>query len=181
MQNPGPTPLPVYELACLAHTIPGISFRIVAPTGESLLVSASCLAADLDPCRLRTALTSSQSGPRLAVTAERAELVSGAVHVGGGLYQRSHPQAAGERWFVVTTPADRLLDVIADVRLDGPAADEVAVTIGPDDGLGLCAVRVRAESDAACARIDDLAFAVLATCVVDEFLHDVAVDVPEQR
>lgn len=181
MQNPGPTPLPVYELACLAHTIPGISFRIVAPTGDALLVSATCLAAELDPCRLRTALATSHSGPRLAMTAQRTELISGLVHVGGGLYQRSHPQAAGERWFVVATPADRLLDVVGRIRLDGPAADEVDVTIGPDEALGLCAVRVRAESDTACARIDDLAFSVLAACVVDEFLHDVGADVSERH
>ena len=181
MQNPGPAPLPVYELACLAHTIPGISFRIVAPTGDALLVSATCLAADLDPCRLRTALATSRSGPRLALTAERIELVSGLVHVGGGLYQRSHPKAAGERWFVVTTPADRLRDVVGRIRLDGPAADEVDVTIGHDEALGLCAVRVRAESDAACAGLDDVAFTVLAACVVDEFLLDAGVDVSEQH
>lgn len=169
MQNPRPVPLPVYELACLAHTIPGISFRIVSPTGETILVSARCLAADLDPCRLRVALATSRSRPPFG----RVELVSGLVEVGGGLYQRSHPQAAGERWFVVTTPADRLLDVVGRLALDGPAADEIAVTIGPDEALGLCAVRVRAESDAACARIDDLSFSVLAACIVDEFLHDV--------
>ncbi len=105
MENPGPTPSPLDELACLAHTIPGVSFRIVASTGDSLLVSATCLAADLDPCRLRTVLASERTSWRLALSTERVELVSGLVHVGGGLYQRSHPQASGERWFVVTTPA----------------------------------------------------------------------------
>lgn len=170
MQNPGSTPLPVYELACLAHTIPGVSIRIVAGTGEEVLVSSTCLGAQLDPCRLRMVLASERTGARLALTTERVELVSGLVHVGGGLYQRSHPQAAGERWFVVTTSADRLMHIVAELALDGPAADDIEVTIGPDAALGVCAVRVRATSDAAFARIDDLAFAVLAVCVVDEFL-----------
>ena len=170
MENPGRTPLPVYEFACLAHTIPGVSFRIAASTGDTLLVSATCLSAYLDPCRLRTVLASEPTGSRFARTVERIELVSGLVHVGGGLYQRTHPQASGERWFVVTTPADRLMRLVGELILEGPAADEVEVTIGPDEALGVSAVRVRATTDTACARIDDLAFSVLGVCVVDEFL-----------
>ncbi|MAT07028.1 MAG: hypothetical protein CL424_18495 [Acidimicrobiaceae bacterium] len=171
----------MFELACLAHAVPGVSLRLIASSGDELLVSASCLGAELDPCRLRAALATDRTGMRIALTTERVEVVSGLVHVGGGLYQRTHPQGAGERWFVVASNPDRLVHLIASIHLDGPAADEVEVTVGPDSLLGLCAVRIRAASDAAVARLDDLAFTVLAACVVDEFVTSLTTGVSERH
>ncbi len=44
------------EAACLAHTVPGVTLRLHCRSGAELLVSYSCLGADLDPCRLRATL-----------------------------------------------------------------------------------------------------------------------------
>jgi len=168
MRNPGSTPTPLFELACLAHSIPGVSLRIATPGGDDLLVSASCLGADLDPCRLRAALLAARPCDAAWFTPERVEVVSGLVHLGGGLYQRSHPQAAAERWFVVALPHERILHLIAGI--DDRATDEFDVTLRPDPELGLCAVRVHAAERAQVAQLDDVAFAVLATCLVDELI-----------
>lgn len=126
------------EAAALAHTVPGVTLRLHCRSGAELLVSYSCLGADLDPCRLRATLLHARATgcARLESAVARVELVAGLRPLGAGLYERHAPDA-DERWFVTTLPADRVAEALA----DGP--DQLHTVIKPDPQLGVQTVCLR--------------------------------------
>lgn len=153
------------ELTCLTHAVPGVTVRLWTADGRDVLVSAACLGADLDPCRLRAAVLAGRH-----VGIERIELVSGIAPLGGGLFQRDHPGAASQRWFVSTLDAHR----IATTAAACPAADGCRTVIKPDPELGQCAVCVAADAAVPTAVLDEAALRVLAAVLVEELLDDCA-------
>jgi len=168
------------DAACLAHTVPGVTLRLSDDTRE-LLVSASCLAAAFDPCRFRGLVIGAGRLGALA-TLDRIEIVGGLVHLGGGIYQSSHPGSAGERWFISTLAHDQVVDLLTACPLD--SADAHSVVIKPDRELGRCAVRVRGGDCSAAGQLDEIAMWAMTTCLVEELIgecssapsrHDVAI------
>jgi len=150
------------ELACLAHTVPGVTLRLWSVGGQELLVSYACLGADLDPCRLRAALLAGHG-----VGVERIEIVAGVAPLGGGVYQRTHPGAAAERWFVSSLDAGTLAAALAACR-DVPGFRTV---VKPDPELGVSAVCVVAEPGLSAGELDEVAVELLGTVLVEELLH----------
>lgn len=157
----------VREATCLAHTIPGVSLRLPLANDEHLLVSHICLGADLDPCQLRTALIVDRERglPSLAEMIVGAEIISGLVDLGGGLFQR---MAAGtfERWFTSTLEPNSLAKTLRDC----PASDAVDLVIKPDSAMGLSAVCVRCHEQEATAFLDEAATRALSACLVAELI-----------
>lgn len=164
---------PVREAACLAHVVPGVSLRLPLANGEHLLVSHVCLGADLDPCQLRVALIADRAHG-LAVLTDLivgAEVASGLVYLGGGLYQRVHAGTA-ERWFTTTLPPHAVADtLLREVRCHG-TTDSCEVVVKPDEPLGLSAVCVRGVDDRAAPTLDDTALRALAACLVAELASE---------
>lgn len=134
------------EAAILAHTVPGVTLRLHCRSGAELLVSYSCLGADLDPCRLRATLLHERAfaSGRLEAAVARVELVAGLRPLGAGLYERHAPDA-DERWFVTTLPAEQVAGALA----EGP--DRFHTIIKPDVELGIQAVCVRPVAGLPCA------------------------------
>lgn len=157
------------EAACLAHTIPGVTLRLRAEPGRSLLVSRHCLGADLDPCRFRTAMLSG-AGEHLACTITGIDLVAGIVHLGSGLYGRNGIRP--ERWFATSLSHDRIVQVLDECPVPAGDAELLDVVIKPDAELGLCVVRV-ASSELGTV-LDEVATWTLTRCLVDELLVEVA-------
>lgn len=162
---------PIREASCLAHTVPGVSLRLPLANDEYLLVSHVCLGADLDPCQLRSALIADRHhGLRLLTDMIiGAEIASGLVDLGGGIYQRVG-SGGSERWFTSTLEPHLLTDTLR----AGPAGDAFELLIKPDAALGRSAVCVRcADADAEAAPfLDEAALRALSTCVVAELLAD---------
>lgn len=140
---PGPHPADsrltdrLAEVACLAHSVPGVTLRLHCASGAELLVSYSCLGADIDPCRLRATLLHERAhGARhLASAVRQIDVVAGLTALGASLYQRRGD--VDERWFVTSLdPTD-----VAAALADGP--EPFHTVIKPDLQLGLHAVCVR--------------------------------------
>lgn len=166
----------LHEAACLAHTVPGVSLRLTTVASDTILVSHGCLGATIDPCQLRTLLIAHDAGAAAAVASVlRTEIVGGVVHLGGGLFQRSDPDAADERWFVTSLGHDSIVAIVDRCPLadESGAGFTVAVTVKPDLALGWCAVRVRDERGDAAA-LDVVATWLLTACLVDELIGETA-------
>lgn len=163
------------EATCLAHSVPGVSLRLVMASGAQILVSHGCLGASLDPCRLRSVLLAQSADAATATrSVQHIEIVGGIVHVGGGLFQRSTAEA--ERWFVTSLPHEAIVAIVGrcpvdDATIGGPS---IAVSVKPDPALGLCAVRVRDERPDHDTTLDATATWLLAGCLVDELIADTA-------
>ena len=170
------SPHPLREAACLVHSVPGVTLRLSCRSGSEVLVSYSCLGADLDPCRLRAAIIHERRPARLAAAIARVELVAGLRPLGAGLYQR---RAAGvdERWFVTTLHPERAVAVLR----DGP--ERFHTTIKPDTELGMHAVCVRPVSGPARAgaAIDEAAVWALATVLTGELAAELERHRPSSR
>lgn len=183
---------PVREASCLAHVVPGVSLRLPLANNEHLLVSHVCLGADLDPCQLRSALIADRThGLRLLTDMiVGAEIVSGLVDLGGGLYQRVWPGVA-ERWFTSTLAPQTLIDTLCncpagDVEIGLPAHATVDsgsvdaagvdpyfdIIVKPDEALGRSAVCVRCLDEQAVHSLDEVATRALAACLVAELIGD---------
>lgn len=182
----------VREASCLAHVVPGVSLRLPLANDEHLLVSHVCLGADLDPCQLRSALIADRThGLRMLTDMiVGAEIVSGLVELGGGLYQRVWPGVA-ERWFTSTLCPQMLAETLCncpagEVDVDIPAHGEPAhveaggdhhnryfdIVIKPDEALGRSAVCVRCLDERAVHSLDEVAMRALAACLVAELISD---------
>lgn len=163
------------EATCLAHTVPGVSLRLVMASGARILVSHSCLGATIDPCRLRSVLLAhSAAGDTATRSVRHIELVGGLVHLGAGLFQSSTDD--DERWFVTSLPDDAIIEIVRrrpadDAAIGGPS---IAVTVKPDPALGLCAVRIRDPRPDRESALDATAAWLVATCLVDELIADTA-------
>lgn len=160
---------PIREASCLAHTVPGVSLRLPLANNECLLVSHVCLGADLDPCQLRSALIADRThGLRLLTDMiVGAEIASGLVDLGGGLYQRVG-SGRGERWFTSSLEPCRLAEALRTC----PAGDAFEIVIKPDSALGLSAVCVTCSDEDAAPFLDEAALRALSCCVVTELLAD---------
>lgn len=134
----GPRAHPLRETTCLAHSVPSVTLRLHCRTGAELLVSYSCLGADLDPCRLRATLLHERAlgAPRLDAAIERVEIVAGLRPLGAGLYER-HASGVDARWFVSALAPESIVTALT----DGP--DRFHTAIKPDPELGVHAVCVR--------------------------------------
>lgn len=161
----------VREAACLAHSIPGVTLRLVCQGGEEVLVSYACLGADLDPCQLRAALMAELAHPargsgRLARAVMRIEIVAGLCALGAGLYRRSGgPDGSDERWFVTSLPPGSIPALLDDCPVASVAQFDVVVR--PDPDLGLCAVGVSGPA----ADLDEAAVWALGRIAVAELLR----------
>lgn len=179
---------PIREASCLAHVVPGVSLRLPLANDEHLLVSHVCLGADLDPCQLRSALIADRThGLRMLTDMiVGAEIVSGLVDLGGGLFQRVWSGAA-ERWFTSTLDPQLLAETLCRCPADahdverqtqpatgsaqaGPAEYGFDIVVKPDEALGLSAVCVRCHDERSAPDLDDVATRALAACLVAELL-----------
>lgn len=160
--------------ACLAHTVPGVSLVLTCGHGNEILVSYSCLGAQLDPCQLRAGLLCPgvPGVPRLADVVVRVDVANGLLDLGGGLYERSHPGAASERWFATSLDHALVVDLLRAAPADLPD-DAIGVTVKPDLGLGVCAVCIRCDDPAYHDRLDEVAVWALSTCMVAELLAEI--------
>lgn len=162
----------IREAACLAHTIPGVALRIPLSSGQHLLVSHVCLGADLTPCQLRSALIVGRTHDLRLLTDQitGAEVTSGLLHLGGGLYERGW-DGLDERWFTSTMDPALLAEELRACPDCGP----FDVIVKPDSELGVSAVCVRAipGSPAATgdrAALDATAWKALSACIVAELI-----------
>lgn len=162
---------------CFVHTVPRVAATIETFNGERFLVAEDRRDAILTPCQLRSALLHpiTPGVPHLSSVIRSLEISSGVVDVGGGLYQRSHPSAADERWFVTTLPLERVLALAEQVPAHLDHAD-VSVRVLADTELGACAVCLGAEPSVG-LRLDELACWLNASCLVDELCHPVTTQV----
>lgn len=158
------------RLACaLAHTVPGATLSLTDTSGGRLTVAFGCLGSALDPCQLRWAIVNRDrcGVPRFGDDLLDIRLHGGLVDLGAGLYARRGP-AGDERWFAT------LLDHAACTAVIGRCAadphDATSATLRPDPDLGVTVVQIAAVHPAGAPRIDEVAFRVLAGCLVDELL-----------
>ena len=98
-------------------------------------------------------------------------VAGGVVDIGGGLYQRSHPCSADERWFVTTLADDDVIALATSCPLPIPV-DAIDVVVRSDRELGAAAVGVTAAPGFGC-RLDEAAFWLNAVCIVAELERDV--------
>ncbi len=156
---------------CFVHTVPRVAATIETFNGERFLVAEERSDAILTPCQLRSALLQPMTPgvPHLSAVVRSIEVVSGVVELGGGLYQRCHPSAADERWFVTTLELERILELADEVPATIDHAD-VSVRVIADTDLGACAVCLSADASVG-LRLDELASWLNASCLVDELCH----------
>lgn len=154
--------------ACLVHAVPSATAVVHTTTGERLLVAGNRTDAALDPCRLRAGLAApSRPGvPHLADIVRSVEIVGGIVDIGGGLYQRTHPSSADERWFVTTLAAERVAELVGTFPLRIPD-EAVTVRVAADTLLGVSAVCLTAGTGFG-LRLDEVAHWLHSTCLVEE-------------
>lgn len=154
------------DAACLAHAIPGVAVRLQSESLE-ILVSAGCLGATLDPCRFRClVIAGSMVQGGFLDSFGHVEIAGGLVHLGGGLYQPSHPGSTDDRWFVSMLDHDNIGSVLSACPLDG--SDAHAVLIKPDPELGRCAVRIRCQDRSASRFLDAIAMWAMSACLIEE-------------
>jgi hypothetical protein len=121
-------------------------------------------------CQLRAALIA----PRRVGLAHvsdvitSVDLVGGAIDLGGGLYQRSHPAASDERWFATTLDESAITALVAECPFD-LKDDAVNVAVHPDPALGATVVRLAAAVGFGC-HLDEVAFWLLSKCMTAELL-----------
>jgi hypothetical protein len=156
--------------ACLVHAVAGAVAMVATSSGERLVVAHHRADATLDPCQLRAALTAPvrPGVPHLADVVTSIEIVGGLVDIGGGLYQRSHPGAHDERWFVTPLAADRVATIVTDCPLRLPDG-AVNVRVVADSVLAVSAVCLVAGPGFG-YRLDEAAFWLHTTCLVDELI-----------
>lgn len=156
--------------ACLVHSVVGAVAIVVTSSGERLLVAHHRTDASLDPCQLRAGLTApARLGvPHLADVVTTIEIAGGLVDIGGGLYQRSHPGAHDERWFVTPISADRVAAIVAECPLQLPDGS-IGVRVVADTVLAVSAVCLVAGPGFG-YRLDEAAFWLHAACLVDELI-----------
>lgn len=166
------------EVTCLAHTVPGVTVRLHCTSGAELLVSSTCLGADLDPCGLRATVLRGDT-PRLAASVASVEFVAGLVPIGAGLYQRRDHRAdqrrdqrglgSDERWFVTSLSPATIIEVLAEPA-GSHERDGIYTFVKPDTELGLQAVCVRAIPGTPAAALDEAAVWALGRLAVAELL-----------
>ena len=153
------------------HSVPTAAAVVATSTGDRLVVAHHRNDATLDPCQLRTALGAPwQPGvPHFADVVNSIELVGGLLDIGGGLYQRTHPTGADERWFATPLDPDRIVAIVATCPLHLPDGS-VGVRVCADSMLGVCAVCVAAGPGFG-YRLDEAAHWLHAACLVDELIE----------
>ena len=163
--------------ACLVHSVPGLTLHGITRAGEPLVVSRLRLDAHMDPCHFRAVvLAAGRPGwPRVHEVIASLEVVGGAVGLGGGLYQATHPAEGEARWFATFLDAAVVQQITARCPLDVDH-DDVEVSIRADVELGVCAVRCAA-GPAARTRLDEVATWLLSACLAEELVASIAQEV----
>ena len=161
---------------CLAHSVPGVSLLLHTVHGDRFLVATHRHDAQLTPCELRIALLTPPrfGAPSVADVVARCSVAGGLVDIGGGLYQRSHPCSADERWFVTTLADAEVCALAQSCPLDIPD-DAIDVVVRSDRELGAAAVGVTASLGFGCG-LDEAAFWLNAACIVAELERDLFAD-----
>lgn len=181
------------DAACLAHAIPGVSLRLRTRDRRDpgrgdrgiddgdVLVSSTCLAAPLDPCRFRELIVAGLVGQFVALHhLASVEIAGGLVHLGGGIYQPSHPGRSDDRWFVSSLGHPRLVELLGSCPIDA-ADDAFSALVKPDADLLRSAVRVRCDHPAARGQLDELAHRLAARVLVDELIAATSSASPSPR
>lgn len=173
--SPGPEISAHIRLAsCLLHTLPGATGSIEMCHGRQYLVAHHRHDAVLTPCELRARLLQGAVPglPHLAGMVRSIELIGGAVDIGGGLYRRTHPAAAEERWFVTALSADEIIGIARDCpeRIDHR---DLSVRVSADVDLGVCAVCITPASSAT-SQLDEVARWLHGRCIVDELVEPIS-------
>lgn len=174
-QHPATVPFDQLRLSiCLLHAIPGAAGSITTLDGETHLVAHHRSDAMVTPCQMRAALLEPlvPGTPHLSDVITAVELVGGAVDLGGGLYQRTHPAGPDERWFVSTLRYEQVL-AIAETCPDSIDHDDVSVHVRADADLGAGAVCVSSDR-AAGLHLDEVAVWLHCQCLVAELIEAVA-------
>ena len=163
------------QMACLAHTVPGVTLVLGTHHGDRLVVGRHHPCVVVDPCQFRRAVVETRrpGHPRLVDTIASCEVVGGVIDIGGGLYQGAHPSGGDERWFTTLLRQHQVSAVAAASPLALPA-DAVDVVIRPDLELGVCVVRVGIGRPGYGGRVDEAAFRLLSACMVDEVVRSTA-------
>lgn len=160
---------------CLLHSLPGAVGVVCTRSGERHLVAHHRMDAALTPCQLRAGLLEPvvPGAPHLAAVVDTVECTGGAVDLGAGLFQRSHPAASDERWFATTLTADEVLGLVDQVPADLEHPD-VSVRIAADVELGACTVCVSAAAGVG-LRLDEIACWLHGQCLVAELIGHASV------
>jgi hypothetical protein len=147
---------------------------LVTSDGSRLLVSGVWRHADLSCCQLRSALVAPRrtGHPHLLDVVVEASLVGGAIDLGGGLFQPSHPSGADERWFVTTLPSPTVVEIAERCPLPLPD-DAMSVVLKPDVELGSTVVVMSARLGFG-FRLDEAAFWLLSACAAEELIRSTA-------
>lgn len=155
--------------ACLAHTVPGVTLRVVTAT-DCFVVGRNRPDAHMDPCRFRMSLISPSRPctPQIETVIGECDVLGGVVDIGGGLYQPSLPASADERWFTTSLGCDQVCAIAETCTPEDRPDDAFEVTVKPDSGLGVCAVRCSQQRPG--APLDDTAFRLLAACLAEEVM-----------
>lgn len=159
------------SVACLAHTIAGVTLLAVTTSGERVTVARHRLDALMDPCQFRSALLAAHRPgcPQIAEVITRCDVVGGLIDLGGGLYQPTHPGSGDTRWF--TTHLGPAAVVAATTRCPADiAADVMHVVVKPDAELGVCAVSCAGVDRRPFPQLDEAAFWLLSACMTDEVI-----------
>jgi hypothetical protein len=153
--------------------MPGAVGLVRTTGGDELLVAHHRIDAVLTPCQLRAGLLEpvALGAPHLSSVVDRVECTGGAVDLGAGLFQRSHPSVADERWFSTSLSAEAVLALVATCpkEIEHP---EVSVRISADVELGACAVCVSASAGIG-LRLDEVAAWLHGQCLVAELIEHV--------
>lgn len=161
------------DATCLAHAVRGVSLQLTASSGAKIVVSSNCLDADMSPCQLRGALLTEGVERELHRGIVDVQVQSGAVHLGGGIYQPTQSDAT-ERWFVTSLPPSQISTRLT-VTGDGQVADDrFGVTLRADPELGRTCVGVYSIDPGLGHAVDDVAAQAMAACLVEELISEIA-------
>ena len=154
--------------AALAHTVSDAVLTLTYADGTILAVSFGP-AADLDPCALRSLVTSAISSTAEPWTAALVsiDLAGSLSPVGGGVYRRRGEQGR-ECLFATTLCPYAVQRALAECEVPIPS-DRIDVSVRCDAALGVSVGVVRVpECDV--AYLEDIAVRAQAACLVEELV-----------
>lgn len=162
----------------LLHVIPGAVGALRTTDGSRFVVAHHRADAVLTPCQLRAGLLEPvvDGVPHLSGLVVDLDVVGGVDDLGGGLYRRSHPAAADERWFATTLGPDRVA-ALAEGCPPSIEQSDVSIRIAADLDVGVSAVCLTGPPAFATA-LDAAAWWLEAACLVEELISPLSRPTP---
>jgi hypothetical protein len=157
-------------LVGMLHPVPDARAILLCHNGQRVEVGYHP-SAELSPCQLRSVVIGSRCPGRPDYTALVAHIdVHGSLEsIGGGLYRRVDPANGEQRWFSTFVPPAVVKELLDRVEMNLPD-NAFEATIHPDCAIGTTAVCITASLIQCANHLDEVAFAVLASCVAEELI-----------